>query len=649
MTDTMEAGHADDARPAWLVYTSAVLSVLLVLGAVAYATDLYGALGIVLYGEQFVSGMLAIAFLLLFLAVPLHGGRRRSAPPLYDIFLGLLGFGAAMYMSVHFTELGTMMFFAPADGLIASIIVIALALEGVRRTTGWALVIIVVVFILYGLFGENIPGVMQARPNPPAQLAFYLGFDSNAILGTPIMVAFTIVIAFVIFGALLQATGGSNFFTDLALAMMGRYRGGSAKISVVGSALFGSISGSAVANVVATGVVTIPMMKRGGYKPHQAGAIEAVASTGGSLMPPVMGAAAFVMAEFLQVSYGAVMVAALIPAVLYYAVLFIVADLEAARGGITRVEENLIPRARDVMRAGWFFPIPFVVLIYTLFAMNLRAEESALWASATLIVLSMVFGYKGERLSIYNLFDSLRQAGEGVLDIVMICCAAGVVIGILAVSGLGFGMTLTLVTIAGKSLIALLVLCAIVSIILGMGMPTIGVYVLLAALVAPALVEAGVTPMAAHMFVLYFGMMSFITPPVAVAAFAAASIAKADPFRTGFTAMRFGWIAYIVPFLFAYSPTLIMDGPWLNILFDSGTALASIWLISAGVIGYGLRPMGAAERILFLVAGGMMLVPSGLFAGAAWVAIAGAAVSAAVVGREIVMWRNNKQAKLAKA
>ena len=436
-----------------------------------------------------------------------------------------------MYMAVNFTDLGAMMFFAPKDGLIASILVIALSLEGVRRTTGWALVIIVVVFILYGLFGDHIPGVMQARPSQAAQLAFYLGFDSNAILGTPIMVAFTIVIAFVIFGALLQATGGSNFFTDLALAMMGRYRGGSAKIAVVGSALFGSISGSAVANVVATGVVTIPMMKRGGYPPHQAAAIEAVASTGGSLMPPVIGVAAFVMAEFLQVSYGAVMLAALIPAVLYYTVLFIVADLEAARAGITRVEEELIPRAAQVLRAGWFFPIPFVVLIYALFGLNLRAEEAALWASASLIVLSMAFGYKGERLSVRALFDSLRQAGEGVLDIVMICCGAGVVIGILAVSGLGFGMTLTLVTIAGKSLIVLLLLCAIVSIILGMGMPTIGVYVLLAALVAPAMVEAGVTPMAAHMFVLYFGMMSFITPPVAVAAFAAASIAKADPFR----------------------------------------------------------------------------------------------------------------------
>lgn len=647
MQEETITARAPDARPAWFVYATSVLSVLLVLGAIAYAMDLFGKAGLVIYGEQFVAGMLAIAFLLVFLVVPAGGGRRKTAPPLYDVALGLLGFGAAMYMAVYFTDLGTMMFFAPADGLIASIVVIALSLEGVRRTTGWALVIIVAVFILYGLFGDNIPGVMRARPSQPAQLAFYLGFDSNAILGTPIMVAFTIVISFVIFGALLQATGGSNFFTDLALAMMGRYRGGSAKIAVVGSALFGSISGSAVANVVATGVVTIPMMKRGGYPPHQAGAIEAVASTGGSLMPPVMGAAAFVMAEFLQVSYAAVMLAAVIPAILYYSVLFIVADLEAARSGITRVEEELIPRARDVLRDGWFFAIPFVVLIYTLFAMNLRAEESALWASASLVILSVAFGYKGERLGLAALFDSLRQAGEGVLDIVMICCAAGVVIGVLAVSGLGFGMTLTLVTIAGKSLIVLLVLCAIVSIILGMGMPTIGVYVLLAALVAPAMVEAGVTPMAAHMFVLYFGMMSFITPPVAVAAFAAASIAKADPFRTGFTSMRFGWIAYIVPFLFAYSPSLIMDGPWHRIAFDAATALASIWLISAGVVGYGFAQMSPLTRAAFIISGVMMLIPSGLFASAIWISLAGIFISAALVAREAMASRHRTAAKVA--
>ncbi len=639
MSDDITIGHADKAQPLWLNVITSFLGVGLVAGAVAYATDMFGRVGLVVYGEQFVAGMLAASMLLLFLAVPARGGPRIGAPPWYDIALGIAGAAAAGYMSLYFVELGTMMFFAPTDGLIASIVVIALAMEGVRRTTGWALVIIVIVFLIYALIGDKFSGALAARPTEAAQLAFYLGFDSNAILGAPIMVACTIVIAFVLFGNLLTATGGSNFFTDLALAMMGRYRGGSAKIAVVGSALFGSISGSAVANVVATGVVTIPMMKRGGYAPHQAGAIEAVASTGGSLMPPVMGAAAFVMAEFLQVSYAQVMLAAAIPALLYYCVLFIVADLEAAKMGITRVEEHLIPRARDVLRDGWFFPIPFAVLIYCLFGLNLRAEESALWASLSLAALALVFGYKGQRPSLYSLFDSVRQTGSNVLDIIMICCGAGVVIGVLAITGLGFGLTLTLVSLAGKNLFVLLLLCAAVSIVLGMGMPTIGVYVLLAALVAPAMVEAGVSPMAAHLFVLYFGMMSFITPPVAVAAFAAASIAKADPFRTGFTSMRFGWMAYIVPFLFAFSPILIMEGePW-RIAFDVLTALASIWLVSAGVVGYGLRTLNVSERTIHSLAGAMLLIPTGLFVGALWVNVAGLAVGGTLIAREVVTRR----------
>ncbi len=233
----------------------------------------------------------------------------------------------------------------------------------------------------------------------------------------------------------------------------------------------------------------------------------------------------------------------------------------------------------------------------------------------------------------------MRQTGSNVLDIIMICCGAGVVIGVLAITGLGFGLTLTLVSLAGKNLFVLLLLCAAVSIVLGMGMPTIGVYVLLAALVAPAMVEAGVSPMAAHLFVLYFGMMSFITPPVAVAAFAAASIAKADPFRTGFTSMRFGWMAYIVPFLFAFSPTLIMEGePW-RIVFDVLTALASIWLISAGVVGYGLRMLNPGERAINIVAGAMLLIPASLFATAIWINFAGVALGGTLIARELVTRR----------
>jgi TRAP transporter 4TM/12TM fusion protein len=615
-----------------------LLAILLVAASVAWAADLYRALfGLILYTEQFVSGILALAFLLVFLAVPARANAPHAVPPWYDILAGVVGFVAAGYIAVRFVDLGTQMVFHPIDGLLAAVAVIVLSLEGMRRTLGWPLVITVLVFLAYGLWGHLIPGTLAARPSEPAQLIYYLAFDSNAILGTPIMVASTIVIAFVLFGNLLTATGGSNFFTDISLATMGRYRGGAAKIAVSGSALFGTISGSAVANVVATGVVTIPMMKKAGYAPHQAGAIEAVASTGGSLMPPVMGAAAFIMAEYLQITYAQVMVVATVPAILYYAVLFIVVDLEAARAGITRVEEGLIPRALTVLRAGWYFPLPFGVLIYVLFVLNRQPEESALYAALTLVACALAFGYQGRRPSLRALVDAVRQTGLAVLDIIMVCTGAGVVIGILSISGLGFGLTLALVGIAAKSLLLLLVLSAIVSIVLGMGMPTIAVYVLLASLVAPAMVEAGVLPVAAHLFVLYFGMMSFVTPPVAVAAFAAASVAKADPFRTGFTAMRFGWVAYIVPFLFVYSPTLILVGTLDHIVIDFGSALASIWLISAGFVGYALRPLAAWERGAFVAAGAFLLMPIALFPQAIYFNAAGLVVGAGLIGRELLI------------
>lgn len=637
MPSTAESVHATTPGPAgarFFDFTRSTLAVLLVAASVAWAADIYRVFGLVLFMEQYVAGILAIAFLLVFLAVPARKGSSQAVPPWYDIVAGLAGFAAAGYIAIRFVALGTQMFFAPLDGLAAAIGVVVLSLEGIRRTVGWPLVIVVLVFIAYGLFGHLIPGVMAARPTGAPQLAYYLAFDQNAILGTPIMVAATIVIAFVLFGNLLMATGGGAFFTDISLASMGRYRGGSAKIAVAGSALFGTISGSAVANVVATGVVTIPMMKKSGYPPHQAAAIESCASTGGSLMPPVMGAAAFLMAEFLQITYAEVMLIALVPAILYYAVLFIVVDLEAARAGISRVEEGLIPRALSVLRDGWYFPIPFGVLIYTLFWLNRRPEEAALYSALALLICAILFGYKRERPSAAAVFDAVRQTGFGVLDIIMICCGAGVVIGILSVSGLGFGLTLALVGIAGKSLLLLLLLAALISIVLGMGMPTIAVYVLLAALVAPAMVEAGVLPQAAHLFVLYFGMMSFITPPVAVAAFAAASIAKADPFRTGFTAMHFGWAAYIVPFMFVYSPELILIGRPEMIAFDIASAFAAIWLISAGSVGYALRPIEGLERAAFGVSGVLLLIPLSMFSQSIYLNIAGLVIAAALMTRQ---------------
>jgi TRAP transporter 4TM/12TM fusion protein len=618
-----------------------ILSVAMVAASVAWAADLYRPIGLVLFMEQFVAGILAGALLLVFFAVPARRGATSRRPPWYDVLAGIVGFCAAAYVAVRYPALGELMFARPLDGLTAGAIVLILSLEGLRRTVGTILLVVALLFIAYGLFGHFLPGILSGRPVALDRLAYYLAYDSNGILGTPIIVASTIVIAFVLFGYLLSATGGSGFFTDLSLALMGRYRGGSAKIAITASGFFGSISGSAVSNVVSTGVVTIPMMRKAGYPPYQAAAIEAVASTGGQLMPPVMGAAAFLMAEFLQVPYAEIVTAALLPAVLYYLALFIVADLEAAKAGISRVDEALIPRMARVLRDGWHFLLPFAVLIWALFSANERPETAALYASGTLICGSLVFGYRGRRPSLFDFLDAVRKTGLAVLDIIMIGVAAGIVIGVLAISGLGFGLTLALVQIAGNSMILLLVLSAIVCIVLGMGMPTVGVYVLLAALVAPALVEVGFEPMAAHLFVMYFGMMSMITPPVAIAAFAAASLARADAMRTGFEAVRFGWIAYVIPFLFVFSPTLIMIGDGSAITFAAVTAVGGVWFNSVAVVGYFLRPMKPVERIAFCVAGLLMLIPAGLFENAIYTDFVGMAFGIALLGRELLMKRGS--------
>ncbi|NQV54836.1 MAG: TRAP transporter large permease subunit, partial [Rhodospirillales bacterium] len=332
-------------------------------------------------------------------------------------------------------------------------------------------------------------------------------------------------------------------------------------------------------------------------------------------------------------------IAALIPAILYYVALFIQADLEAARSGITRIEESRIPKAGPVLKQGWYFPLPFAVLIYALFWLNRSAETSALMAAAVVTISGVVIGYQGKRLSFKDLLMAMRGTGLGVLDIFMIGAAAGIVIGVLNISGLGFALTLAMVQIAGGHLIPLLMMAAVVCIILGMGMPTIGVYVLLATLVAPALIEVGINDMAAHLFILYFGMMSMITPPVAIGAFTAATLTGSDPMKTAVAAMRFGWLAFVIPFAFVASPTLLMNGDPFFILADFAGALMACWLVSIGIIGFWVRPVAVWMRIAFVVSGLSLILPLGAFIGAIEINIAGLIVAV------ILIWSESKYRK----
>ncbi|HCQ64796.1 MAG TPA: C4-dicarboxylate ABC transporter permease [Rhodobacteraceae bacterium] len=583
----------------------AMLATTMVVACILWNLDAPIRLGFAVMTQQYMAFQLGLALTLTFVRFGWRGGDKPGIGFL-DGFIALVAFATLMYAAWDFAWLLKEQSYRPWQITVIGTVVVLAVMEGIRRRAGWMLFIIVSLFLVYALFADKVPGRLIGKALTPERLVQYVGFDPNAVFSTPLAVGTIIVLLFVFFGQLLFAAGGGNFFTDLAMALTGRSRGGAAKISVVGSALFGSISGSAVSNVVTTGVVTIPLMQRGGYTKRDAGAIEAVASTGGQLTPPIMGAAAFLMAEFLDISYFTVAGAALLPAALYYLSVFTQVDLIAGRDVVTSAETDILP-ASAVLREGWHFAVPFGLLLGGLFWWRLDPEQAALLASAAIVVVSLLRGYRGKRLSLATLGRVFVDTGESMVNLILVVAAAGFVIGVLNITGLGFALTLVLVDTVGANPVALLIVSALICIVLGMGMPTSGVYVLLAALVAPSLVQAGISPLAANLFILYFGMMSMITPPVALAAFAAATITEDDPLRTGIAAMRVGWAAFIIPFLFVATPELLMQGDWPAIALALGLSGVGVMAITAGIVGFWGRRLGPALRLAFVVSGSLAL------------------------------------------
>lgn len=593
-----------DREPKALAMIRAFLGFFIATAAIAYAANLFSRLGMSIYTEQYLAIVLGCSLALVFLKFQENVIRR-----IVDAFIAIISFVAGIYLCMQYPVLVEHQLDMSSDAVFLSGLFFVLVLEGLRRVVGLTLVLVVLAFLTFALFGHDLSGPLQTRQVDLARLVVYVGIDTNGMLGLTLNVAATIVIGFVLFGQLLLRSGGADFFNDLALSLMGRSRGGSGKIAIIASALFGSISGVVVSNIVATGVVTIRMMKQGGFKPQTAAAIETVASTGGQIMPPVMGAVAFLMAEFLQISYAEVVLAALVPAVLYYAALFIQVDLEAAKEEIKKIDPDLIPPKGEVLSQGWVFIIPFAAVISALFFFNQRPETAALWGALGALLVGIIFGYKGKRMHIKELGEAVAQTGSSIVDIIMIGAAAGFIIGILNITGLGFGLTYSLVQLGEGNLFLLLLISAIVCIVLGMGMPTVGVYLLLAVLVAPSLVQVGVEPIAAHLFIFYMGMMSMITPPIAIGAFFAASIAKADPIKTAFTSMRLGWTAYIIPFVFVASPALLLIGDVDAIIVAVTSTLIGVWAISVGFIGYFGNKISFVHRLGFVLVGALFLVP----------------------------------------
>lgn len=610
------------------------------VSALLFAFEFPSYFGILLLQEQYLGFILILVLDSVFLSFPASRRSSLERVPWYDKILALLSLLVAGYLVVYYPAIVNEVGELTWDKVIFGGIAIFLIMEACRRISGWVMIIIAASFIFYAHYAYLFPGILNARGISWSKIFVHTFIDPNALLGIPLTIAATIVVAYIVFGQVLQASGGGDFFTDIAMAIMGRFRGGAAKIAVVSSALFGTISGSAVANVVVDGAITIPMMVRTGYRPHVAGAIESVASNGGQIMPPVMGAAAFVMAQFLGLPYAQVALAAFVPAILYYLALFVQVDLEAGKTGIKGIPREQLPSLFSVLRKGWIFIIPMAVIVYLLFILNLSAEKAGYYAAA--VALAASFLRWEVRITFKKLLAILEDSGRTMLEVAMVCAVAGIVIGTLTLTGLAFVFTMSVERFGHANILLILAMTGVIALILGMGMPTTAVYVIVGLTLAPAIVKLGIVPLAAHMFVFYWAMLSLITPPVCVAAYAGAAIARTSPMRTGYACMRLGILGYLVPFVFVFDPLLLLQGPAHLVVLAITTAVFGTIAIGVAMVGYFTRPIGWLRRLLLVVGGTGLLIPPGGMIAYSWATnVVGGAVCLALILYE---WKARKPA-----
>ncbi len=558
--------------------------------------------------------IIALFLSLVFVLYPASKKSPGKKVPWYDVILFVLTVVIGVYFCVHglsIIELGWE-YIAPAVPTAFSVMLWFLALEAVRRTSGLPLAGICFVFSLYPLYAGILPGFLQGQSFDFLTTARIHAMSVNSILGIPLNTVATLLIGFMLFGVVLQETGGGTFFFNVAQSIFGHTRGGTAKVAVVGSSLFGMLSGSAVSNVLTIGSMTIPAMKRAGFPAHYSAAIEACASTGGSIAPPVMGAAAFIMASFLNVPYASVAIAAAIPAFLFYWGLYVQVDGYAAKAGLKGMPREELPGLWDTLKNGWYYILVVIVLCY--FLLTLRVEAWApYYASVVLIVLAMI--KKETRLGLHGFLSIINKTGKVLVELTAILAAIGLLIGSLSVTGVAFSFSREIVDIVGNHTLPILCIGAITSFILGMGMTATACYVFLAIVMAPALVSLGMDPMAAHLFVLYWAAVSYITPPVALAAIVAAGVAGANPMQTAWSAVKFGAVKYIVPFFFVYNPALITHGTWTEIIFVTFINIAGVFIIGCALEGYfiGIGRIGyPVLRILLFISGMLIAFPNKL-------------------------------------
>ncbi|MEZ5674981.1 TRAP transporter, 4TM/12TM fusion protein [Thalassovita litoralis] len=620
---------AAPANPRLSGATRVAVAVLGVAGLVAIVVQTFNlsAFGLFpLLANRYYYLLIALFLAASFLIMPARSANRDAPANLLDWGLAVLAIGSGLYLSVVAENIltGGWDVVAPPVAAAVSGVLVALSLEAVRRSGGAILLVICGFFAAYPLFADYLPGFLWGPSLSLTETVAAHAMGMESIIGIPLRVVADTLVGFIIFGAVLNAMGGGQFFMDLSMALMGKSRGGPAKVAILSSGLFGSLSGSVISNVLTTGRLTIPAMQRAGYPPKYAAAVEACASTGGTLMPPVMGAVAFIMASFLDTSYTTIIVAALVPSVLYYLALLLQVDLYAARKGLAPAGTEDIPALPRVLAEGWHHLVSLILLVGMLFVLS--PSRAAYYATVLMLMLGLLRHRRMPTLGAAR--DLLEDVTGNIAYLIATLCGIGLVVGSLAITGVGSAFSRELVQYGGQSVFLLLVLGALTSFVLGMGMTVSACYIFLATVLAPALVELGLSPIGAHLFVLYWGMLSYITPPVALASITAAQISGAKGLETGFTSMRLGAALFILPFVFVYEPALLLQGDPLTILFSVGSAVLALTALSCALEGhlYQVGRIGPVARLVTGVGALLLMIPDRMYEAAGLALVLGLAL-----------------------
>lgn len=555
---------------------------------------------------------LGFALALIFLLFPARKKAKgvKHRPAWYDIVLAIASVAVGAYWPLMIDELVMRVGMITQVDFYIGLMAVLLVLEATRRAVGLPITVIAAIFLLYALFGPQMPGFLAHRGLSPERLVQTMFFTTEGILGTPLGVSATFIFLFLLFGSFLVKTGVGQYFNDLAVSFAGKRTGGPAKVAIFSSALQGTISGSSVANVVTSGSFTIPMMKKLGYKKEFAGGVEAAASTGGQLMPPIMGAAAFLMVEFIGgITYWEIAKAAAIPALLYFAGIWIMTHFEAKRIGLRGLKDEEMPDRKEVLKK--IYLLTPILAVIVLLMSGMSVTRAALWSIVVTVLVSAI--RKETRIGFKQMIEALVDGARTALGVAAATAAAGIIVGVVTKTGLGLKLANGLLDLAGGALIPTLMLTMVAAIVLGMGSPTTANYVITSTIAAPAIILLGVPDLPAHLFVFYFGIVADITPPVALAAFAAAGVSGGEPIKTGVNSAKLAIAAFIIPYMFVLSPELLMiDTTWYQLIWVIFTAIAGMMAIGAGVIGYWLRKLAWYERILGIVGGLMLIYPEGM-------------------------------------